>query len=52
MKKRIISTKLGGGGGQKEGFLNVNVKLGNCGVFLMYQSFKIIEYTKTQVQKC
>lgn len=49
MKKRIISTKLGG---QKEGFLNVNVKLGNCGVFLMYRSFKIIEYTKTQVQKC
>lgn len=42
MKKRIISTKLGGGA--ERGF--VNVKLGNCGVFLMYQSFKIIECTK------
>lgn len=47
MKKRIILTKLGGG--QKRGFVNVNVKLGNCGVFLMYRSFKTIEYTKTQV---
>lgn len=45
MKKGIISTKLGGGGAER-GFVNVNVKLGNCGVFLMYRSFKIIEYTK------
>lgn len=44
MKKRIISTKLGGVA--ERGFVNVNVKLGNCGVFLMYRSFKIIEYTK------